>query len=201
MRRLLAKLLGNSISHSPEGGDKGGFARVELRSMLSDMTFNMIMRMVAGKRYYGDEVSDEGEARRFRSIMKEAITSAGVANAADYLPLLRRFGGGGEGYENKVRRLAKRTDAFLQGLIDEHRGSRHESGNSTMIDHLLSLQQSQPEYYTDQIIKGFILVSTYRFFFTLCVLINSSFHSFHYLEVLTISLRGKRKRNTISSWS
>ncbi|KAF3964792.1 hypothetical protein CMV_010955 [Castanea mollissima] len=27
-----------------------------------------------------------------------------------------------------------------------------------MIDHLLSLQESQPEYYTDQIIKGLILV-------------------------------------------
>ena len=145
VRRLLVKLLGNSISHAPEGEGKGGFARVELKSMLSEMTFNMIMRMVAGKRYYGDEVSDEGEARRFRSIMKEAIASAGVANAADFLPLLKRFGGGGEGYENKVRRLAKRTDAFLQGLIDEHRGSRHESRNSTMIDHLLSLQQSQPE--------------------------------------------------------
>ena len=29
------------------------------------MTFNMVMRMVAGKRYYGDvEASDEAEARR-----------------------------------------------------------------------------------------------------------------------------------------
>ncbi|KAF3949474.1 hypothetical protein CMV_024660, partial [Castanea mollissima] len=44
--------------------------------------------------------------------------------------------------------------AFLQGLIDEKR-SMEEKGN-TMIDHLLSLQKSQPEYYTDQIIKGLI---------------------------------------------
>ena len=164
VRRLLVKLLGNSISHPPDGGAKGfGFARVELKSMLSDMTFNIIMRMVAGKRYYGDEVSVEGEARRFRRIMKEAIASAGMANAADFLPLLKRFGG--------RRRLAERTDAFLQGLIDEHRGSRHESRNSTMIDHLLSLQQSQPDYYTDQIIKGFILVSTCRFIFSFFFLV------------------------------
>ena len=121
------------------------------------------MRMVAGKRYYGDEVSVEGEARRFRRIMKEAIASAGMANAADFLPLLKRFGG--------RRRLAERTDAFLQGLIDEHRGSRHESRNSTVIDHLLSLQQSQPDYYTDQIIKGFILVSTCRFIFSFFFLV------------------------------
>ena len=58
-------------------------------------------------------------------------------------------------------KLAKRTDVFLQGLVDEHR-SRSSKGvnvSTTMIDHLLSLQESQPEYYTDQIIKGLILVS------------------------------------------
>jgi len=37
-------------------------------------------------------------------------------------------------------------------------GCKEEESN-TMIDHLLSLQNSQPEYYTNQIIKGLILVS------------------------------------------
>ncbi|KAL6277584.1 hypothetical protein ACE6H2_021185 [Prunus campanulata] len=53
-------------------------------------------------------------------------------------------------------KLARKTDAFLQGLIDEHR-SRGRNG-STMIDHLLSLQESQPENYSDQTIKGLILM-------------------------------------------
>jgi isoflavone 2'-hydroxylase len=55
--------------------------------------------------------------------------------------------------------LAKRTDAFLQGLIDEMKCK--EDGN-TMIHHLHSLQKSQPDYYTDEIIKGLILVSLPR---------------------------------------
>ncbi|CAI9770261.1 unnamed protein product [Fraxinus pennsylvanica] len=46
-------------------------------------------------------------------------------------------------------------DAFLQGLIEEH---RHNKNGNTMIDHLLSLQESQPEYYTDTIIKGIMTV-------------------------------------------
>ncbi|XP_071933502.1 cytochrome P450 81Q32-like [Coffea arabica] len=46
-------------------------------------------------------------------------------------------------------------DAFLEGLIDEHRG--HNKDSNTMIDHMLSLQQSQPEYYTNEIIKGIIM--------------------------------------------
>ncbi|GMN34487.1 hypothetical protein TIFTF001_004710 [Ficus carica] len=144
-KRLLIKLSRNSLED---------FAKVELKSMLSEMTFNIIMRMVAGKRYYGDDVTDEEEALKFRKIMTEAVAYAGVQNPGDFFPILNWFGK--EGYEKKVRRLANRTDAFLQGLIDEHR-SRNVSRN-TMIDHLLSLQESQPDYYTDQIIKGFILV-------------------------------------------
>ena len=59
--------------------------------------------------------------------------------------------------EKRLKNLSTRTDAFLQGLVDEHRCKEEES--NTMIDHLLSLQNSQPEYYTNQIIKGLILVS------------------------------------------
>ncbi|GMN30041.1 hypothetical protein TIFTF001_047981, partial [Ficus carica] len=143
IKRLIIKL-----SSSPQQGSSG-FAKVELKSMFVELTFNMIMRMVAGKRYYGDGVTDEDEAVQFRKIMKEATDSSGLMNPGDFLPVLNWIGNGG--FEKKVRRLAKRTDAFVQGLIDEHR-SRNVSRN-TMIDHLLSLQESQPEYYTDQIIK------------------------------------------------
>ncbi|KAF5930729.1 hypothetical protein HYC85_031602 [Camellia sinensis] len=52
-------------------------------------------------------------------------------------------------------------DAFLQGLIDEH---RRDKSKNTMIDHLLSLQESQPEYYADEIIKGLIAIRTIKIF-------------------------------------
>ncbi|KAL5556899.1 hypothetical protein UlMin_039135 [Ulmus minor] len=112
--------------------------------------------MAAGKRYYGDEVSDEEEARLFREIMKEVFSYGGAANPGDFLPILYWIGS--NSYEKKVKKLAGKTDAFLEGLIAEHRRKRSEGPANTMIDHLLSLQESQPEYYTDHIIKGFILV-------------------------------------------
>ncbi|KAM1169544.1 hypothetical protein TB2_030861 [Malus domestica] len=146
VRRLLVKLSQNA---------RNGFAKVELKSMLNELTFNIIMRMVAGKRYYGDDLSvDKEEARQFREIMRDAFAYGGAANPADFLPVLNWFGV--NGYEKKVKALAKRADVFLQGLIDERR-SKGRNGSS-MIDHLLSLQESQPEYYTDQIIKGLIMV-------------------------------------------
>ncbi|ONI02891.1 hypothetical protein PRUPE_6G226900 [Prunus persica] len=147
VKHLLLKLSQNA---------RDDFGKVELKSMFLDLTLNVIMRMVAGKRYYGEDGSvDKEEARQFREIMEEIFAYAGAGNPADFLPILN-WVGSVHGYEKKVMKLARRMDALLQGLIDEHR-SEGRNG-STMIDHLLSLQESQPENYSDQTIKGLILV-------------------------------------------
>ncbi|KAJ6353026.1 hypothetical protein OIU76_002111, partial [Salix suchowensis] len=83
--------------------------KVELRSMILDLTFNIVMTMLAGKRYYG---------------------------------------------EDRMKTLSKNMDLFLQRLIEEHRADRDRN---TMVNHLLALQETQPQYYTDSIIKGLIL--------------------------------------------
>ena len=123
--------------------------------------------MVVGKRYYGEDVKDEEEARKFRGIMKDLAGFAGASNPQEFVPLLRWIDYGG--LEKRLMKMANKTDAFLQGLIDEKR-SKEEKGN-TMIDHLLSLQKSQPEYYTDQIIKGLILVCVGHFSLLLLLLL------------------------------
>ncbi|CAK8539671.1 unnamed protein product [Lathyrus sativus] len=133
-----------------------GFSEVELKPMFSEMNFNTIMRMVSGKRYYGDDcdVSDVEEARLFREMIKEIVMLAGANNVGDFLGFLRWFDF--DGLEKRLKRISKRTDSFLQGLIDEHRFGKRNA--NTMIDHLLKQQESQPEYYTDEIIKGLIVV-------------------------------------------
>lgn len=121
--------------------------------MLSDLTFNNIIRMVAGKRYYGDGVEEDPEAKQVRQLIADVVTLAGAGNAVDYLPFLRWV----SDYEKRVMKLSSRLDEFLQGLVDEKREAK-EKGN-TMVDHLLSLQENQPDYFTDRIIKGNMLVS------------------------------------------
>ncbi|KAL6961428.1 hypothetical protein U1Q18_039196 [Sarracenia purpurea var. burkii] len=130
------------------------FAKVELKSMFSELTFNNIMRMIAGKRYYGDDLSNHEEANEFKDLIKGAFKLGGATHPGDFLPILRWIDY--KGFQKKLRRLYKRMDTRLQGLIDEHRSDKTKN---SMIDHLLSLQESQPEYYSDQIIKGLILVS------------------------------------------
>ncbi|MBA0548254.1 hypothetical protein Golob_019363, partial [Gossypium lobatum] len=146
VRRLLVRLSQDS---------RQGFAKVELKSMLNDLTLNNIMRMVAGKRYYGDEVKDENEAREFREVITETFRNGSTANRAEFLPVLNWFGG----YEKKVKKIGKKLDGLLQKLVNEHRRMKQENNdNGSMVDHLLNLQQSDPNYYTDEIIKGLMLV-------------------------------------------
>ncbi|CAH8267084.1 unnamed protein product [Arabidopsis lyrata] len=128
------------------------FVKVEMRPLFMGLTINNIIRMVAGKRFYGDGTEDDTEARHVRQLIAEVVVSGGAGNAADYFPILRYI----TNYEKHVKKLAVRVDEFLQSLVNEKREEKVK-GN-TMIDHLLSLQETQPDYYTDVIIKGIILV-------------------------------------------
>ncbi|KAK9713587.1 hypothetical protein RND81_06G037400 [Saponaria officinalis] len=135
------------------------YAKVDLKTVFKNLMFNIIMRMLAGKRYFGGAATDvqSKEAIQFTEIITEVFEFAGAAHPGDYVPILRRIDYGG--YVRRIKRLAKKSDAFFQGLIDEHRsGLKNTEGDETMISRLLSLQESEPEYYTDETIKGLILV-------------------------------------------
>ncbi|OMP01898.1 Cytochrome P450 [Corchorus olitorius] len=155
IRKDEVKILLRKLYKISGGGHE--FAKVELRRLFSELTFNIAMRMITGKRYYGEEVAGIEHARQFRELLEEMFAFAGAAYPGDFVPIFKYFDT--KGYVKNVKKLGKKTDLFFQGLIDEHRrnkGDSSESGN-TVIDHLLSLQESQPEYYTDETIKGLAL--------------------------------------------
>uniref|UniRef100_A0A251UX62 Putative cytochrome P450 n=1 Tax=Helianthus annuus TaxID=4232 RepID=A0A251UX62_HELAN len=77
---LIRKLLSNS---SP----------VNMKSAFYELTLNIMMRMISGKRYFGGDIVEvEEEGRRFRKILDEAFSLAGASNLGDYLPILSWFG-------------------------------------------------------------------------------------------------------------
>ncbi|XP_062013964.1 cytochrome P450 81Q32-like [Rosa rugosa] len=149
VKHLLRKLFLNTKE------EEGRFVKVELRSMLYELTFNNIMTMMVGKRYVGDHVASKKEGKEFIEIMDEVFSYSSGTNPREFMPFFRWFCG--NGYERKVKKLGKRADMFLQRLIDEHRNKSASESKNTMIDHMLSQQESEPEYYTDEIIKGLIL--------------------------------------------
>ncbi|KAH7665285.1 isoflavone 2'-hydroxylase protein [Dioscorea alata] len=142
-----------------------GFHLTELKTKFFGLAYNVVMRMIANKRYYGDADESSSEAgKEFRDIVRESIKVSGTSNAADFVPVVRWLGIGG--HERKLKRLRRRRDQFFEGLINEHRtakkmtGSRDSKGSpaerSSVIDVLLSMQEGEPEYYNDAIIKGII---------------------------------------------
>ena len=122
--------------------------------------------MISGKRFYGEEseLKNVEKAREFRETVTEMLELMGVANKGDHLPFLRWFDF--QNVEKRLKSISKRYDTILNEIIDENR-SKKDRENS-MIDHLLKLQETQPEYYTDQIIKGLALV----------MILNPSYASF-----------------------
>ncbi|EHA8587206.1 cytochrome P450 81D11 [Cocos nucifera] len=134
-----------------------GFAKAEVKSRLIALSLNVIMRMIAGKRFCGEEEEQAGfseEARRYWKLVEEAAPAIGVSNLADFLPVLRWVDY--KGFSKKLARFHKERDELMQRLIDEHRSKSKEERveKKSMMGVLLSLQETDPGYYTDEVIKA-----------------------------------------------
>ncbi|XP_043702382.1 cytochrome P450 81Q32-like [Telopea speciosissima] len=130
---------------------------IEMKSTFFELTLNNMMMMIAGKRYYNDNVGDLDKGRQFQELVEEIFGVAGASNVADFLPLLKWVGF--NSLEKKLVRLQRKRDQFMQELIEEHRMARTQSKDEkSLIDILLSLQENDPMYYTDEIIIGIIQV-------------------------------------------
>ncbi|PIM98017.1 Cytochrome P450 CYP2 subfamily [Handroanthus impetiginosus] len=84
-----------------------------------------------------------------------------IMDFCDCVPFLRFVGF--KEVEKKMMNLQRKRDGFLQGLIDEARekingGSSLVGERKTYIEALLEIQRAEPEYYTDEILKGLILL-------------------------------------------
>ncbi|PIM98244.1 Cytochrome P450 CYP2 subfamily [Handroanthus impetiginosus] len=122
------------------------YTKVELRPKLFELIFNVTMRMLAGMKY-----SEKEELReKYREMVSGVLEYAKSSNTEDVLPFLRWIDY--RGLKKKLSDLGEKLDVIYQNMIEEHRQEKM----NTIIGHLLSLQESDPEFYTDQIIKGFI---------------------------------------------
>ncbi|XP_042483822.1 cytochrome P450 81Q32-like [Macadamia integrifolia] len=130
---------------------------IEMKFMFFELTLNNMMMMIAGKRYYGDNVEDLNKARQFQELVEEIFGAGGASNIEDFLPFLKWVGF--NGLEKKLVRLQIKRDQFMKELIEEHRMARTQSKDEkSLLDVLLSLQEDDPNYYTDEIITGIIHV-------------------------------------------
>ncbi|KAL3732931.1 hypothetical protein ACJRO7_022451 [Eucalyptus globulus] len=147
--------------------------KVDMRWRLSDLTLNVMMRMIAGKSYFGtDQVSEEG--REFREIMREFSQLFGSAGyIGDFIPAL--WWADFHGVKKKMKSVMRKADVFFQQLVDEQSGKRNKpsvaaaaasvsskgvqgtrSSRTTFIDRMLDVQEQDPEFYTNTTVKSLV---------------------------------------------
>ncbi|XP_040986237.1 cytochrome P450 CYP82D47-like isoform X1 [Juglans microcarpa x Juglans regia] len=100
---------------------------VDMKQWFGDLTQNLALRIVGGKRYFGTNADfDEDEARRFQKVMREFFHLFGVFVLSDAIPFLGWLDL--NRYEKRMKRTAKQLDALVGGWLEDHKQKKLSDG-------------------------------------------------------------------------
>jgi len=100
---------------------------VDMKEWLKELAFNVVLRMVAGKRYFGETaVVEVEEARTCLAWFTEYMRLLGVFMIGDAVPWLRWFDFGG--HERAMKENFKELDAVVTKWLEEHKSKRNLNG-------------------------------------------------------------------------
>ncbi|KAM0951521.1 putative cytochrome P450 [Dioscorea sansibarensis] len=131
--------------------------RVDMKKWFGDLNFNIVLQMVAEKRFFGsDGVSDEAWA--FRKAINQFFQLLFVSVPSDMFPWLEWMDLGG--YVKAMKAAAKEMDSVMVKLVEEHRERRASgvaAGDADFIDVMLSVMEDhelQDYFDKDTMIKA-----------------------------------------------
>jgi cytochrome P450 len=116
-----------------------GGVSVEMKQWFGDLTLNVVLRVVAGKRYSGN---DE-DARRCQKAFREFFQLMGQFVVGDAIPYLGWLDLGG--HEKAMKKTAKEMDFLATEWLEEHRKRRasgEAKGQQDLMDVMLSILDS-----------------------------------------------------------
>ncbi|KAI7726634.1 hypothetical protein M8C21_014188, partial [Ambrosia artemisiifolia] len=132
---------------------------IRLKPMFSELMFNVMMRMFAGKRCCGNKTTDKRDENELISLFEYATHSfkmtTGETDLTYFMPILKLLGL--TGLEQRCTRLQRKADSLMNNLINKIRENSTEE--KSLIKLLLDKQKEDPQHYTDKIIGGLGLVS------------------------------------------
>lgn len=145
-------------------------ARINLSSRVFTFSFNVMMRIGTGKRCVSEEDMGTEKGKLIIEEIREVFFATLVfLNLCDFLPVLKWFGY--KGFEKRMASVHKKRNEFLNSFFDEFRqkkvtpisfsessADRNREKKSTLVETLLSLQESEPEFYIDDLIKSVLLM-------------------------------------------
>lgn len=130
-----------------------GSALVDMRQYFSNLTLNIILRMVTGK--------TKEEAKGFEMAVQEFSRAAAMIGLWDALPFLRLLDLQGHG--KAMKKVDKELDSRLAEWLEEHH--RNGKAQDFMSVLLSKLDDAKPlDYEIDTIVKATCLVSIFHLF-------------------------------------
>ncbi|XP_043697641.1 cytochrome P450 CYP82D47-like isoform X2 [Telopea speciosissima] len=140
-----------------------GRVLVDMKKWFADLTLNIIVRMVAGKRYFGK--ADAEEAKRCQEGVREFFHYIGLFVVSDAFPFLE--GLDLHGYEKAMKKTAKNLDSIVDGWLKEHKKKRSSdeyakakgsSDHQDFMDVMISIMEdskiSSTDYDAETVIKA-----------------------------------------------
>ncbi|KAE8675293.1 cytochrome P450 82A3-like [Hibiscus syriacus] len=123
LKKVFVSEIQGSLKHLyktwAEKKDGSGKVLVEMKKHFADLTLNVILRTVAGKRYNVTAEEDQKVVSRYRKALRDFFHLSGIFLLGDAVPFLRRLDLGG--YEKKMKKTARELDEIADGWLDDHR--------------------------------------------------------------------------------
>ncbi|KAJ9697336.1 hypothetical protein PVL29_009233 [Vitis rotundifolia] len=113
--------------------------KVAMSEWLEQLTFNVVLRMVAGKRYFNNGLHGNEEARHAIAAIKKFMSLTGAVVASDVIPFVEWMDL--QGHLGSMRRVAEQLDPFVEGWVEEHvtKLKSDPSSRQDFIDVMLSV--------------------------------------------------------------
>ncbi|XP_023535454.1 cytochrome P450 CYP82D47-like [Cucurbita pepo subsp. pepo] len=138
-----------------------GHIKVEMKRWFGDVTLNMLLKVIIGKRCVGPNAKgDEKEAIDLQMAIRKSFHLMGEGMLRDYIPILANLGFDRHG--KAMEKIAIRIDSILQSWLQEHRRNTDknqslDTKDGDFMDSLLSLCRSNelPSHFDhDTIVKA-----------------------------------------------
>ncbi|XP_022762796.1 cytochrome P450 82C4-like [Durio zibethinus] len=123
-----------------ESVENGGVAVVQMKDKISDLTMNVIVKMMTGKGYSGPDGRNDEESKRCQKALNEFFYLAGLLTISDAVPFLGWIDLL-TGTISKFKNTAKELDYVLGSWVKEHRERKLAGdikGETDFIDVMLS---------------------------------------------------------------
>ncbi|XP_028780149.1 cytochrome P450 CYP82D47-like [Neltuma alba] len=130
---------------------------VDMKQWFGNLCLNVLLRMVAGKRYFGAN-SEDGEAQYCQKVIRDLIHLFGDPVVSDAVPLLKWWDM--NGVKKKMKKTAKALDQLIGGWLEEHKQRRllgeQAREEQDFMDVMLRILQENPIPFfdSDTIIKA-----------------------------------------------